>query len=780
MKASKALIRLALVGLVGAVVWAVVPATADSATELHLHSEADGTTYFTDDSPTADQAVQQGQGCELDLSVEQNLVALTPFSLNTKAGGADVGFIEGLGTKSGGSNGTPCSQVEESDDEHLTLTATNGYWWLGAELDLELKQSAWVLVTLSGGEATELPLEDRQYQLITGASIADAIAEGLDVGTPDQTFPYQASVGSGTTVSSCANPSDSGPDSGPNDNCRLSIAPGFAFTSITLDVKVGSVSLEGGIDFYGGFFDERQNREVPDPGEDYDSVFFYAPKAQGTADSYVAYEDSAFNSSDKEPVGGRNGSSVLDNDSKDLGLLRAVLVDDVTVGDLTLGDDGHFTYAPEENFFGSVTFTYYATPLSGGTPSSPITVTIDVTEVNDGPVLNDGASNTSITEGQTLELCASDYATDPDNTDGLPGNEDILLIQGSADKGSTGPSGSSGCVTYEPPSSDFFGEDTVSGTISDGDGGSVPFSVTVTVVEVNDDPTAADDGPVTVNENRTYVITNSDGSSSTGTTSFAVTIDVLANDSDPDIDDGLDGNDDTLTVSSVATPTYGTATVTNSGTLIVYVPDLDASNSGMIIGDGPEDTFEYTIHDGRGGFSTATVSVNIEEVMCQTETRHSRANNVYGAFTLVDYNGCKNYSIQSYEDPERVEFVPFGGSDPASVAYFTGVIEFSSQDVALGSLIDNAADDNTLSLLEYDPDGAGETFKAMPVCENPEFDFVIEAEDGASMVLGVVNATIPTGDTWCLAMVTASADASGELQPAYIVYGEGDPLFRAR
>ena len=73
----------------------------------------------------------------------------------------------------------------------------------------------------------------------------------------------------------------------------------------------------------------------------------------------------------------------------------------------------------------------------------------------------------------------------------------------------------------------------------------------------------------------------------------AVTIDVLANDTDPD--------GDTLSILSVTTPDSGNASI--SGSQIVYTPDADVFGT---------DAFTYTVGDGRGGLATAAVTVSVE------------------------------------------------------------------------------------------------------------------------------------------------------------------------
>ncbi|NBB96533.1 MAG: hypothetical protein GVY16_12465, partial [Planctomycetes bacterium] len=76
----------------------------------------------------------------------------------------------------------------------------------------------------------------------------------------------------------------------------------------------------------------------------------------------------------------------------------------------------------------------------------------------------------------------------------------------------------------------------------------------------------------------------------------AVTIDVLANDSDPNAGD-------VLTVDSVTQGASGS--VTNNGSDVTYTPDAGFTGT---------DTFDYTVSDGNGGFDTATVTVTVNEM----------------------------------------------------------------------------------------------------------------------------------------------------------------------
>ncbi|MFV0360713.1 Ig-like domain-containing protein [Tropicimonas sp.] len=98
----------------------------------------------------------------------------------------------------------------------------------------------------------------------------------------------------------------------------------------------------------------------------------------------------------------------------------------------------------------------------------------------------------------------------------------------------------------------------------------------------------------------------------------AVTISVLANDSDAD--------GDTLSLSGVTQGAHGSVAI--SGTRVVYTPDTGFSGN---------DTFSYTISDGNGGTDTATVSVTVaEKPNTAPDAVNDSANVVPGGTVTVD------------------------------------------------------------------------------------------------------------------------------------------------
>jgi hypothetical protein len=133
-------------------------------------------------------------------------------------------------------------------------------------------------------------------------------------------------------------------------------------------------------------------------------------------------------------------------------------------------------------------------------------------------------------------------------------------------------SGSAPNLTYTP-TLNYYGPDSFKYTASDGLATSVEATVTITISPVNDNPVANPDLAFT-------------------STGVPAVVNVLSNDTDVE--------NDTLTITSVQSPTPNGGTVTFLGPNITHV--------AMIGFTGP-DTFTYTISDGNGGTATGSVTV---------------------------------------------------------------------------------------------------------------------------------------------------------------------------
>ena len=260
-------------------------------------------------------------------------------------------------------------------------------------------------------------------------------------------------------------------------------------------------------------------------------------------------------------------SGVLQNDTDvDLNILTAVLVSGTTHGSLTFNTDGSFTYLPNANYVGPDLFTYKAN--DGTVDSNIVQVTINVTEVNDRPVANDG-SNT-VAEGGSVSGTA--VATDNDSST----LTFSIVGGGSTTNGSVTIDAATGAYTYTHNGSETS-SDSFEFSVSDGNTSDIGL-ITITVTAVNDAPVAVEDA-YTLVEDTTLTTTLLDG--------------VLLNDSDAD--------SSVLTATLVTNVTKGTLTLNADGTFI-YTPASNYYGS---------DFFEYKVSDGLLESNTVRVNLTI-------------------------------------------------------------------------------------------------------------------------------------------------------------------------
>jgi hypothetical protein len=257
--------------------------------------------------------------------------------------------------------------------------------------------------------------------------------------------------------------------------------------------------------------------------------------------------------------------NVLANDSDPEG--DALSVTGVTQGangSASQNPDGTITYSPNADFNGSDSFTYTLSDGNGGTDEGVVTVTINA--VNDTPVAINDATGTPEDTPTTIDVLANDSDVDGD----------ALTIQNVTQAKGVVHINPDGTLGYEP-TPNFSGLDEFYYTILDGNGGQATATVTVNVDSENDAPIAVDDAAATDEDS-------------------PVTMDVLANDSDPD--------GDVLSVTDVTQGANGTAAINPDGS-VTYAPAPDFNGS---------DSFTYTISDGSGGSASASVSLTINAV----------------------------------------------------------------------------------------------------------------------------------------------------------------------
>ncbi len=134
-------------------------------------------------------------------------------------------------------------------------------------------------------------------------------------------------------------------------------------------------------------------------------------------------------------------------------------------------------YTPRSNFFGTDTFTYTAFDFVG-VESSPTTVTITVTPVNDAPTTVDDTATTAQGHPVTIAVLANDTDVEGD-----------ALALASLTQPRNGTAAIAGNAVTYTPNATFSGTDVFTYRASDGAAVSAPAEVTVTVTP-NVAPTA--------------------------------------------------------------------------------------------------------------------------------------------------------------------------------------------------------------------------------------------------------------------------------------------------
>jgi hypothetical protein len=213
---------------------------------------------------------------------------------------------------------------------------------------------------------------------------------------------------------------------------------------------------------------------------------------------------------------------------------------------------GAILYTPAQGFAGTDSFNY-SVATTGGQQLGPATVHVVVNR----PTANDDFTDTDAGNAVIINVLAND--TDPDGNNQL--NPTSVTVTTTPSHGSVSVDPTTGAITYTPVDG-FEGTDTFNYTVADfANAVSNPAKVTVVVNR----PTANDD------------FTDTDAGN-------GVTINVLANDTDPDGNNKL--NPATVTITTG--PAHGSVTVDPSSGAVTYTP---------VDGFSGTDGFFYTVKD---------------------------------------------------------------------------------------------------------------------------------------------------------------------------------------
>ncbi|MFG1422255.1 Ig-like domain-containing protein [Roseixanthobacter liquoris] len=305
-------------------------------------------------------------------------------------------------------------------------------------------------------------------------------------------------------------------------------------------------------------------------------------------------------------------------------------------GTLTLASDGNLTFTAAANYGGNVSFTYTVSDGHGGLSTGTVTGT--VVSVNEAPVAGDDTLSVTEDVVSTINVLGNDKDADGDPLRVVAiDNKPLVAVVGSTGVVSTAPvEVADGSVTlngngtlFFTPKANFNGATSFSYTVSDGQGGTDTATVHLNVAAVNDAPVAAGDS---------FAVAGDVGT----------TLNLLANDTDMDGDKlqivAIDGvavnpNQDGTPVKtqaeahaaavrsvdgtavSTSTPAASTATSSTQASTFKVANGTVALNADGTVVFTPnthfsgKTSFTYSVSDGHGGTSTATVNIDVAPVI---------------------------------------------------------------------------------------------------------------------------------------------------------------------
>jgi VCBS repeat-containing protein len=292
------------------------------------------------------------------------------------------------------------------------------------------------------------------------------------------------------------------------------------------------------------------------------------------ADAYTTAEDTALTVA---------APGVLANDTDPDGdTLSAVAGSGPSHGTLSRNANGSFTYTPAADFNGSDSFTYRAS--DGTAESSPATVTITVSPINDAPTAATDAYTTA--EDTVVTVNAPGVLGNDSDPDG----NQLSAVLGSGPSHGTLTLNANGSFTYTP-TANYHGSDAFTYRASDGTLPSNLATVTLTISAVNDAPTvtvAAGGTCGTDDRSGTVNLTVGDVDNAASALQLSATSSNSLLVPNGNVVFAGSGTDRTLTATSVAG---------RSGTATVTVTVSDGQNTG---------TVQVTVRVGGNGNDTLT------------------------------------------------------------------------------------------------------------------------------------------------------------------------------
>lgn len=232
--------------------------------------------------------------------------------------------------------------------------------------------------------------------------------------------------------------------------------------------------------------------------------------------------------------------------------------------------------APDVTQATPLIFTLVVTDDDGATGSDMVVVTVTTAPVNQPPVANNDNATTSEDVPVTVDVAGNDT-----DADGVVVRSTVAV---SNPTNGTAVHNGNGTVTYTP-AANFSGSGSFNYTIRDDDNAlSNVATVTITVTAVNDGPPVANPDSGTINS-----------------ANLSTTINVIANDTDPD------GAADIDATTVIATQGANGSVIGNGSGMLTYTQTTPDPT-----GAPQSDSFSYTVADAAGARSgAAQVSISV-------------------------------------------------------------------------------------------------------------------------------------------------------------------------
>ncbi|MCX7747087.1 MAG: Ig-like domain-containing protein [Clostridia bacterium] len=254
-------------------------------------------------------------------------------------------------------------------------------------------------------------------------------------------------------------------------------------------------------------------------------------------------------------------SGIITGSDEDGDMLTYEMYSPASHGTAFIDPNGNWTYTPDLNFHGTDSFKVAVSDGNGG--SVMPTVNISVMEMNDFP----SAPNYNAATIEDTPVSGIIEGTDPDG--------DILSYSpGTLPTHGTVNVDAAGSWSYTP-TLNFSGTDSFTVEVNDGRGGTAISTVNITVISVNDFPTAPN-----------YTVSTPEDIAIMG------------------VIEGIDPDGDPLSYSLFSPASHGTANVQADGNWI-YIPSQNYHGT---------DSFSVEVSDGHGGTVVSTVNITVLSV----------------------------------------------------------------------------------------------------------------------------------------------------------------------